>query len=181
MPALWSALGAAAALGWAAVLLWSDRHPPRRLWPPHEGRWRTAAWAWALTVAIYVGAIRAGFHEAAQPVLPDWLRFGAGGLLSVAGSALHSWGTWDLGLKATSGWPAPLVTRGSYASSRHPQYLGQSAMLIGIALLAGTPPALWPALAGVAALLLAARVEDRHLAATAPGHAAYRARTGFLL
>ena len=177
MAPVWSLIGVAAALAWVAILRWSDRHPRRRMWPPHRASLRTASWAWGLTVAIYLGVLQAGFAAPNALGLPGWLRWGAGLTLSLAGSVPHTLGTLALGLKATSGWPGPLATSGIYRWRRHPQYIGQGAMLLGMAVVGGTFWALWPALAGCAALVWAARVEDRHLAATHPGHAAYRRAT----
>ncbi len=174
-----AAPGLLAAVLWIAILWWSDRHRSARIWPPLvPGRW-TAAWAWGLTILIYVGVIRAGGGD--DFLAPVWLRWGVGGGLSVAGSVLHGWGTVGLGLKGTSGWPVPLKTDGAFGHRRHPQYLGQSCMLLGLAVLLGGGWALLAALAGIAALIYAALVEDRHLAQTAPGHAAYRARTRLLV
>ncbi len=181
MAPVWSAIGCAAALAWVILLLWSDRYPQTRLWPPHQGNLITAAWAWGLTILIYLGAIQAGFAAPNALGLPGWLRWGLGGALSVLGSIPHTWGTLSLGLRGTSGWPVPLITHGIYARSRHPQYLGQAVMLLGLAVLGGTLWGLWPALAGAGALLLAARIEDRHLAAISPEHSDYARRTAFLL
>jgi len=180
MAALWSAFGVGAALGWVAILWWSDRHPARRLWPPLHGTPGTAVWAWGLTIAIYLGTLQAGFAAPNALDLPGWLRWGVGLTLSIGGGIPHTWGTLALGVKPTSGWPAPLVTHGPYGWHRHPQYLGQAIMLLGLAIVGGTLWAVWPALAGAAALIYAARVEDRHLAARYPEHTAYRARTAGL-
>lgn len=163
-------LGLGAAALWVAILLWSDRQSARRLWPPHRGRVTTAAWAWALTIAIYVGQIGAGAEQWNAFGWPAWLRHGVGGGLSILGSLYQSWGVAVLGLKGTSGWPVSLATTGPYAQTRHPQYLGQVATFIGIAIWSASPAAWVIGIAGCSALILAARVETRHLARTAPGH-----------
>ncbi len=171
------ALGLGAAGLWIAILLWSDRRDAQRLWPPHTGGVITACWAWALTVAIYVGQIGAGAEQWNQLGWPGWVRHGLGGGLSLAGSAYQSWAVVVLGLKGTSGWPVALATTGPYAQRRHPQYLGQVATFIGIAIWSASPAAWMIGLAGCAALLLAARVERRHLSRTCPGYADWAART----
>jgi hypothetical protein len=159
------ALGLGASALWIAILLWSDARPGLRLWPPRQGSWFTAVWAWGLTILIYVGLIRAGTAEWNAVGLPAALRWGAGGALSVSGSVLQGRGLGDLGLKGTSGWRVAPVRTGVYARFDHPQYLGQIAALAGIALISGT---LWGWLivvAACAALLYAGRVETRFLAA----------------
>lgn len=176
MAGMWIALGVGASTAWIGLLAWSDRNPSRRLWPPHRGGWLTAAWAWALTIAIYVGEIYAAAADFNTLDLPAWFRWIVGGGVSLAGTAVQSWGAANLGLMGTSGWPAGLVTHGAYARLRHPQYLGQIATLIGIAIFAGSLLA-WPvAIAGSVALYYACVVEDRHLEATQAGFGAYAAR-----
>lgn len=174
-------LGIGAAALWAAILFWSDRYPERRLWPPRKGNAVTAGWAWALTICIYVGQIGAGYEQWNMLNWPAWLRHGIGGGLSIAGSAYQSWAVVVLGLKGTSGWPVPLVTQGPYAQMRHPQYLGQLATFVGIAIWSASPAAALIGLAGCAALVHAARTETRHLAQTQAEHGDWAKRTaGYL-
>ncbi|MEM1361195.1 MAG: methyltransferase [Pseudomonadota bacterium] len=170
------ALGLGASLLWIALLIYSKRQPDRRIWPPLRYFWLTAIWAWGLTIAIYVGQIGAGTTEWNAWGWPGWLRHGLGGGLSLLGSAYQSWAVLVLGLKGTSGWPVPLVTNGPYAQMRHPQYLGQMATFLGIAIWCASPAAFVIGLAGAAALVLAARVENRFLAETQTDHHSWAAR-----
>ena len=158
---LWIGLGACAA--WAAILLHASRRPAARLWPPRRPTVLTVVWSWGLTIAIYVGLVRLGSAEGNVLDLPQALRWGLGGALTVGGSLLQSWGTATLGLKATSGWPAPRATRGPYRVMSHPQYAGQAASFAGIALISGGALVWIVALAGALALAFAARVEHVHL------------------
>lgn len=174
-------LGLGAAAVWVAILMWSDRKDARRLWPPHEGGLVTAGWAWALTIAIYVGQIGAGAEQWNQFGWPAWLRHGVGGGMSILGSLYQSWGVAVLGIRGTSGWAVPLATTGPYAQTRHPQYLGQVATFIGIAIWSASPAAWIIGLAGCFALTLAARVETRHLARRAAGHGSWAARVPGIL
>ncbi|MEM1389330.1 MAG: methyltransferase [Pseudomonadota bacterium] len=174
---LWSLVGVSAAVAWIGLLRYSDTRPDTRLWPPHQGSLPTAVWAWGLTLLIYLGVLQAGFADPNSLGLSQALRWGLGGALVVAGTIPHSWGTLALGIKGTSGYPVALSRGGIYGWRRHPQYLGQTLMLLGLAVFAGTLWAVWPAVAGACALGYAAFVEDRHLAATAPEHAAYRGAT----
>ncbi|MCV6596355.1 MAG: phosphatidylethanolamine N-methyltransferase family protein [Mangrovicoccus sp.] len=125
----------------------------------------TAAWAWGLTIAIYMGQIGAAAADWNAWGWPAWLRHGLGGGLSVLGSAYQSWAVLVLGLKGTSGWPVAREARGPYAQMRHPQYAGQMATFLGIAIWAASPAAWAIGLAGCGALILAGRVEDRFLPA----------------
>jgi len=171
-------LGIGASLIWVAILFWSDRYPERRLWPPHRGGWVTAIWAWGLTALIYVGLIRVCAADWNVLELPTWIRWILGGGLSTWGSVIQTQGIAALGLKGTSGWNVGLVTRGAYARRRHPQYLGQIATLIGIALFAGSVLGWVVVVVGTGALLYAAVVEDRFWARRDPEFSNYAKRVG---
>ncbi|MBD3678078.1 MAG: hypothetical protein HUJ27_06695 [Rhodobacteraceae bacterium] len=168
------ALGLGAALMWILILLWSDARPAQRFWPPNRGNVFTAAWAWVLTILIYVGLIRTASADWNALDLPMGLRWGLGGTFSVVGSVIQSWGTLALGLKGTSGWHVGLVHQGPYARMRHPQYAGQIGMLMGVALISGTDIGWMIVALATVALVMAARVEDRFLAALHPEHDPYR-------
>jgi len=159
------ALGLGAAGLWAGILIFSAMIPEHRIWPPRKGGWLTALWAWGLTIAIYMGQIGVAAADWNALAWPGWLRHGLGGGLSLMGSAYQSWALAVLGLKGTSGWPVARVTCGPYARMRHPQYAGQMATFLGIAIWAANPAAFVIGLAGCAALALAGRVEDRFLPA----------------
>lgn len=177
--ALFLGLGACAA--WGLILFVSDRDPSTGPWPPVRGNLWTAFWAWGLTILIYMGLFQAWGIDWNAFGWPAWLRWGGGGLLGLASAWLHLQGTADLGLKGTSGWNVGVVRRRSYALCRHPQYLGQALGFPGLALIAANGTSAVMALAAVATLVYAARVEDRAMAARHADHAAYRRSVPFLL
>lgn len=175
----WLAVSLSASGLWGAILMCS--RPGRGPWPPRQGNWPTAIWAWGLTVAIYVGLVRAGSADWNALNWPAWLRWGIGGVaLSVAATWVQGRAIFDLGLKGTSGWDTGLVSDGAYAHRRHPQYLAQIVSLAGLAILLASPDAMIAALAGTSALLYASVIEDRDLAGKHPeAFARYVERVGF--
>lgn len=177
---LWLFFSVAASATWVAVLAYSDKVDEARLWPPHQGDWFTALWAWGLTILIYVGLIRCATADWNMLDWPVWLRWGIGGVaLTLASTWVQGRGITNLGLKGTSGWDVGLVTTGAYAKRRHPQYAGQVLSLWGLAILGGNPWAFIAAFAGSGALVYAGHIEDRFLARRhADAHRAYAARVG---
>ena len=175
------ALSLGASTLWCVILFVSDR---TRLqpWPPVEGGWFTALWAWGLTSLIYVGQFQAATADWNALGWNAWVRWSLGGvILTVPSLWLQGKAMADLGLKGTSGWNVGLVTNGTYARRRHPQYTGQIISLIGLGVLAGSIPALIAGAAGSGALVYAAMVEDRTLARRhAETFAAYKAQTSLL-
>lgn len=172
-------LGLVATALWSLMLFLSDRAPGQGPWPPRTGNLFTAAWAWGLTVLIYVGLVQTWGQN---PVLPAVLRYGVGIPLAVAGSLLHTWATAVLGLKGTSGWDVGLATKGPYALCRHPQYLGQIISIAGLALIIGSPEALTLGVAASLMLGYGSGVEDRAIQSRDPDlFAAHSANTPFLL
>jgi protein-S-isoprenylcysteine O-methyltransferase Ste14 len=73
-----------------------------------------------------------------------------------------------------------LVTGGPYARIRHPLYLGEIVHIFGIALLAGTPFALYLFVFALALQIWRAKVEERKFLRTLPEYDAYMKQTGFL-
>jgi protein-S-isoprenylcysteine O-methyltransferase Ste14 len=105
----------------------------------------------------------------------------AGFLLGFAGAAFSIWSISYLkrsfGLRAAI---RTLVTSGPYARIRHPLYLGEIVHILGIAVLAGTPVALYLFAGALVLQVLRAKVEERKFLRTIPEYARYKARTGFL-
>jgi len=169
---LW--IGLFGALGWITILTHAVMFPAARIWPPKQRAGSVAEavimiWSWGLTICIYVGLVRLGAEDGNVLGLPSGLRWIGGGALALIGSALHSWGTAALGLKATCGFcpdAAPCDT-GPYRHIRHPQYLGQGLSFLGLALISGGDRVWIVASLGCLALIFAANRESAHLR-TAP-------------
>ncbi|MBF9033612.1 DUF1295 domain-containing protein [Rhodobacterales bacterium HKCCE2091] len=172
-------IGLTATAAWVAILMISRNGTGP--WPPERGGWFTAVYAWGLTILIYVGLFQAWAEDANAFGWPGWIRWGVGGALMAASFGLQGWGTVDLGLRGTSGWPVPLRQTGSYALVRHPQYLGQMIGFAGMALAAANAAATVIALAAVALLILGSMVEDRFLSRHHDAFAAYARHTPFLI
>jgi len=73
-----------------------------------------------------------------------------------------------------------LVTSGMYSRIRHPLYMSELIHMTGIALLAGTPVALWLMLLGLGIQVTRAKIEEGKLQGALPEYAAYKRQTGFL-
>jgi protein-S-isoprenylcysteine O-methyltransferase Ste14 len=160
-----------------------------RRWGLSWGGWldnRRGEW-WLLAQLVLIAA-----H-----LLPPWPAPGSWGYawplpLAIAGAVLFLIGLllaaqafWRLG-ESLSPLPepmpgAPLVTRGAYARCRHPLYQAILLCSLGVALALGSLLHL-ALLLGLAAVLGGkARREERALAATHPGYAAYRASTAAII
>ena len=95
---------------------------------------------------------------------------------------LSNWVVWqsafDLGMKATSGAVGNLKTDGFYRWSRNPQYVADSAMLVGWLVLSASLWALPVVAAGVLALVLAPFAEEPWMRAVyGDAYVRYFART----
>lgn len=116
------------------------------------------------------------------PLLPELAIHGAGIGLAGAGLALDVWAAARLYRARTSILPHRpadrLVTDGPFGFTRNPIYLGNTLVLLGIGFILRNPWLIPAALlAAVATDRLAARREERHLAARfGPTFAAYAAR-----
>jgi len=74
-----------------------------------------------------------------------------------------------------------LVTSGPYRYVRHPLYLGEALVLLGLCLMIGTGGAFLFAAAIIALQLTRARLEEAKLARQFPDYLDYRGRTPFIL
>jgi protein-S-isoprenylcysteine O-methyltransferase Ste14 len=109
---------------------------------------------------LLAGAVALGLFSDAcwglrRKAMPPELRYGLGAPLVLGGSLLAGLAIFEL-LRARTGVPTfrpatALVTRGIYARTRNPIYLGGLLFYPGLALLLGSPGMLllWPAIAGI--------------------------------
>jgi protein-S-isoprenylcysteine O-methyltransferase Ste14 len=133
--------------------------PNRRPWPP------------MIYGAAVLAAVLLGIFFPLRLGWPAWeIRFAAGAALVVAAVAVEIWAARTLRSGETTIMPhrrsSHLVTGGPFAWSRNPIYLGNTVLMTGVGLMAGS---FWfILLALVAAVLvteLAIRREERHLSA----------------
>jgi len=125
-----------------------------------------------------IGVVFLGRHD-----LPDRPGPAALGLLiAIPGAGLSLWALWHLrdsfSIMAEARRP---VTTGPYRHVRHPLYLGEALMMLGLCLMIGTLTALlfWAALN--AFQVVRARIEEGKLAGQFEEYRAYRERTRFII
>jgi len=144
-------LGMGVALGTLGAILWSVAYPMRRLWPPQRYNALTPFLIWVPTFALFGALVGLGVLGWGAIALPNWLRFGVGVPLIVLGNL----GVWaevaKFGVPQTGGAKGTLKTDGLYRYSRNPQYVADSAMVLGWILLSAAP---WVILVGVPAIAI---------------------------
>jgi protein-S-isoprenylcysteine O-methyltransferase Ste14 len=120
-----------------AGAVWCIAFPKLRVYPMEaKGFWFYAMWllfyfAFASNVAL---------------VIIDWntglwlsnLRFFLGLPLAALGAGFVAWGIATLGIKNTSGLRDGFVSRGPYALSRNPQYVGDMTLFLGFIIIANS-------------------------------------------
>lgn len=125
-----------------------------------------------------IGVVYLGRHE-----LPDHLDLAALGLLmSLLGAGASLWSL--LHLRASFSIMAEArspVTSGPYRYVRHPLYLGEACMMLGLCLMIGSLAAIlfWAALNALQ--LVRARIEEEKLSRQFEEYRAYQKRTRFIL
>jgi protein-S-isoprenylcysteine O-methyltransferase Ste14 len=131
-------------------------------------------------------AILATFTPFAIPMLagaaPGAARQLAADILLVAGTTWAVWSLRFLGKNLSVIAQARGVTdRGPYRVVRHPLYAGEIVSALGLAIAAGTVPALILLAALIGMQVFRARREEQVLLAALPGYREYRARTAALV
>lgn len=114
------------------------------------------------------------------PAFPYYINL-TGLLVGLVGAAFSIWSIAHL--KASFGLRTAvreLVTSGPYRRIRHPLYFGEIIHILGIAILAATPAALYLFVVAVALQAVRAKIEERKFLATVPEYAAFQRNTGFL-
>ena len=133
-----------------AAILWSIARPDRRVWPPQTFGPVQSFVGWSGTLAFFAAVVALGILGWGDAHMPDWLRYGVGPILILAGNA----GVWfeviGFGANQTMGAEGQLKTDGLYRFSRNPQYVSDIAILIGWPLLSASLVALPAVIAGIA-------------------------------
>lgn len=160
-----------------AAILWSIWIPHQRLWPPRRYTWATPIMVWVPTFTLFGVIIALGVLDWGTLSVPTWLRFGIGPILIILGN-LAVWAeVAGFGIAQTGGAVGSLKTGGLYRYSRNPQYVADSTMLIGWALLAASGVALPVIAAAIVVLLVAPFAEEPWLDAVyGQEYARYRQR-----
>ena len=144
----------------AAAVVFSAACPERRIWPPPRlWSWQSIAMCLAFSVPA-AGVVATGILGWGSWGLVPWIRWAVGAPLWLAGNGLAVWSTVTLGLARTYGGDGALIQHGPYRFSRHPQYVGFIAGLIGWPLVSGSVPALPAGLTGAVACVLAPLCEE---------------------
>ena len=81
----------------------------------------------------------------------------------VGGSAFALWGVFTLSWHATAGLRAKLITAGPYRYTRNPQYVGDFAVLLGIAIVSNSLLAMIISIAGIFCFWMAPLAEESWL------------------
>lgn len=133
--------------------------------------------------------------RAVLPAYPDWFLRGLAGItpafpfyMNLAGLTIGLFGAafsiWAIShLRASFGLRTAvreLVTTGPYRRIRHPLYFGEIIHILGVAILAATPAAMYLYVVAVALQAMRAKIEERKFLAAVPEYAQFRRQTGFL-
>lgn len=140
------------------------------------------AWRWSnvpvpeVHLAALAAAAMAHWLLPLRLPLPPWVRIVLGGPMLAGGIGLAGWAVASAG-EANVDHTSELVTRGAFAVTRNPMYLGWSAAVLGAALLTRSA---WLAATGAVAIRRIdreVRAEEAHLARRFDAaYDAYRAR-----
>lgn len=107
--------------------------PRHRVWPP-PGR---ASWqyvfVWCLTIAAVIGFVAVGVLDWNSFVFYSSVRRPVGVSLVAAGLVLSVWAVGALGVRETQGLAGRFTSDGPYRFSRNPQYVGDMAIIAGLA------------------------------------------------
>ena len=143
-----------------AALLWSIARPDRRIWPPEiYGRW-TPVFVLVPTFTLFGAIVVLGYLQWGEIGLPVWLRYGLGLPIIVLANLAVWYEVGKFGIKQTGGAEGTLKTDGLYRYSRNPQYVADTAMILGWLMLSASPAAVPVGVAAIAALFIAPFAEE---------------------
>ena len=124
---------------YTGLFLLTLKRPGFRFWPPP----RALSWqfflAWFLAGVVGVIFLLLGLMDFNSAFLPGFFtRLPAALVFFLLGMAIGVWGSFHFGLRATLGLGVRLVTSGPYRFTRNPQYICDSANIIGYMILTNT-------------------------------------------
>lgn len=143
-----------------AAFIWSIAYPARRIWPPNRYTGVTPILVWVPTFALFGILFVLGIWGWGSLDLPNWLRFGVGIPLIVAGNIVVWSEVSHFGVPQTGGAIGSLRTAGMYRYSRNPQYMADIAIVSGWMALSAAPWTLVVAIAVIIVLVAAPFAEE---------------------
>lgn len=129
----------------STTVLLSILRPDMRVWPPQ----RRDSWQYyyngVMSFTELLGVVALGIVDWNSFAFHHWARFLVGSVL-IGGGFFGLWGYLTLGVRASQGLGADLVTTGPYRYSRNPQYVGTISAVLGYAIICNSILALIAAL-----------------------------------
>ncbi len=142
------------------TFVWSIAHPDRRIWPPKRYTCVTPFLVWVPTFTLFGILFVLGIWGWGIVSLPNWLRFGVGVPVIVAGNIVVWSEVSHFGVAQTGGAAGSLRTAGMYRYSRNPQYMADIAIISGWMVLSAAPLALVVGIAAIIVLVAAPFAEE---------------------
>ena len=143
-----------------AAILWSIAVPSRRIWPPRRYGPLTLLLVWGPTFALFGIIVALGILGWGELEIAEWLRYGVGIPMIVLCNVAVWYEVSHFGIAQTSGSEGSLRTAGLYRSSRNPQYVADTIMVVGWCLLSAASGAMIVGMAGISVLLAAPFAEE---------------------
>jgi protein-S-isoprenylcysteine O-methyltransferase Ste14 len=142
------------------AIIWSIAFPARRLWPPcRYTRW-TPILVWVPTFTLFGVLLALGVLGWRQIEFPQRVRIGLGVPLIVLGNVAVWIEVLRFGIPQTGGEVGSLKTDSFYQYSRNPQYVADTAMIVGWMLLTAAPMIFLVGAAAILVLLIAPLAEE---------------------
>lgn len=149
-----------------AAIIWSIAFPAQRLWPPRIYTHWTPILVWVPTFTLFGILLVLGVLGWGQIELPQWVRIGLGVPLIVLGNLAVWTEVSRFGIPQTGGEVGNLKTDGLYRFSRNPQYVADTAMILGWIILTAAPLVFLVGTIAIIVLLVAPLAEEPWLRKT---------------